>query len=120
MRRRGSHIGLMLAGAVVIAAGFAVLLLLQVPAPHAVTVQTADDLYRALASARLIVLTHHHADPLESEGIEHREPLPGRGHSPACPSLSHGPPSPACAPDGHVPGASRFRSGGITPDMVRW
>jgi hypothetical protein len=35
-----------------IAAGFAVLLLLQVPAPHAVTVQTADDLYRALASAR--------------------------------------------------------------------
>ena len=61
-----------------------------------------------------------HADPLESEGIEHREPLPDRGHSPACPSLSHGPPSPVRPPGGHVPGTSRFRSGGITPEMVRW
>ena len=61
------------------------------------------------------------ADPLESEGIEHRAPLPGRGHSPACPSLSHGPQSPARAPGRATgPGASRFRPGGITSDVVRW
>src|SRR5690349_21163881 len=77
-----------------------------------------------LAFARMgvdeVKVTHDHADPLESEGIEHRDPPSWPSPIPACPSLSHGPPSPVRAPGGQCHRCPRFRPGGITPGMVRW